>query len=310
VASFCQFHLRHGVACADLLTMMKSGGSRGSWRPFLAHLSTGADRRRKTIKLTPERRLPRALDPESVARMADSCQRLRDRFLIELLAGTGIRVGEALGLRHEDIDAAGTVIRIRKRHNSNGARVKGGQREIPVPPGLIRLYTDYLVEEYGDLDCEYVFVNLWGGEHGTPWRYWNVTDPERLRQRNAAHRRHEQAPAGRFTPSKRRARSTPKSPSPVSPALPASLDPGSTPNPTSSRTSDPLATPGPDPLARREEPIPVRVLATTPRTRPQPDQRTHPRQHPAPQTARSRSRPTSRQTRHPVKRPLSTTQNT
>jgi hypothetical protein len=41
VASFYQFHVRHGVACADLLTMMKSGGSRGSWRPFLAHLSTG-----------------------------------------------------------------------------------------------------------------------------------------------------------------------------------------------------------------------------------------------------------------------------
>jgi hypothetical protein len=50
--------------------------------------------------------------------------------------GEGIRVGEALGLRHEDIDAVGTVIRIRKRHNSNGARVKGRQREIPVPAGF------------------------------------------------------------------------------------------------------------------------------------------------------------------------------
>ena len=35
-----------------------------------------------------------------------------------------MRVGEALVLRHEDIDAASTVIRIRKRHNSNGARVE------------------------------------------------------------------------------------------------------------------------------------------------------------------------------------------
>lgn len=89
-----------------------AGGSRGSWRPFVAHLSTG------------------------------------------------MRVGEALGLRHEDIDAAGTAIQIRKRRNSNGARVKGGQREIPVPPSLIRLYTDDVVEEYGDLDCDYVFVNV------------------------------------------------------------------------------------------------------------------------------------------------------
>ncbi len=185
VASFYQFHARHGVDCADLLTTLKPGGPRGSWRPFLAHLSSGTDQRRKTIKLTPERRLPRALAPESIAKISDSCERLRDRFFIELLASTGIRVGEALGLRHEDIDAAGTLIRIRKRRNSNGARVKGGQREIPVPPGLIRLYTDYLVDEYGDLDCDYVFVNLWGGEHGAPWRYWNVTDlTERLGRRS------------------------------------------------------------------------------------------------------------------------------
>ena len=50
---------------------------------------------------------------------------------------------------------------------------------------LIRLYADYLVEEYGDLDCDYVFVNLWGGTAGTPWSYWNVTDlVSRLRARS------------------------------------------------------------------------------------------------------------------------------
>ena len=64
--------------------------------------------------------------------IVDACDRLRDRFLIELLAGTGMRIGEALGLRHEDIDAAGTLVRVRARRNSNGARVKSGQREIPV----------------------------------------------------------------------------------------------------------------------------------------------------------------------------------
>jgi len=30
-----------------------------------------------------------------------------------------------------------------------------------------------------------VFVNLWGGSVGTPWRYWNVTDlVSRLRERS------------------------------------------------------------------------------------------------------------------------------
>ena len=142
----------------------------------LAHLGSAGDQRRRTIKLKTRRRLPRTLSEESVKLIIDACDRLRDRFLIELLAGTGMRIGEALGLRHEDIDAASTLIRIRARRNVNGARVKGGQRDIPVSPSLIRLYTDYLVEDYGDLDFDYVFVNLWGGTVGTPWRYWNVTD--------------------------------------------------------------------------------------------------------------------------------------
>jgi integrase/recombinase XerD len=185
VGSFYKFHHRHGVDCGELLSTMKAGGVRGSWRPFLAHLGSAGDQRRRTIKLKTRRRLPRTLSEESVQLIVDASDRLRDRFLIELLAGTGMRIGEALGLRHEDIDAAGTLIRIRVRRNSNGARVKGGQREIPVCPSLIRLYTDYLVEEYGELDCDYVFVNLWGGSIGTPWRYWNVTDlVARLRERS------------------------------------------------------------------------------------------------------------------------------
>jgi integrase/recombinase XerD len=185
VGSFYKFHYRHGVECGELLSTMKAGGVRGSWRPFLAHLGSAGDQRRRTIKLKTRRRLPRTLSDESVQLIVGACDRLRDRFLIELLLGTGMRIGEALGLRHEDIDAAGTLIRIRLRDNSNGARVKGGQREIPVSASLIRLYTDYLVEEYGDLDCDYVFVNLWGGSVGTPWRYWNVTDlVSRLRERS------------------------------------------------------------------------------------------------------------------------------
>jgi integrase len=38
--------------------------------------------------------------------------------------------------------------------------------------------------EYGDLDCDYVFVNLWGGQVGTALRYASVADlVGRLRRR-------------------------------------------------------------------------------------------------------------------------------
>ena len=48
-------------------------------------------------------RLPRVLSVEQVQAILDAQQRLRDRFLFALLFETGMRVGQALGLRHEDV---------------------------------------------------------------------------------------------------------------------------------------------------------------------------------------------------------------
>jgi hypothetical protein len=55
------------------------------------------------------------------------------------------------------------------RANDNRARAKGGRcRTIPAGAELMRLYADYLTGEYGALDSDYVFVNLWGGRRGRP----------------------------------------------------------------------------------------------------------------------------------------------
>jgi len=48
----------------------------------------------------------------------------------------------------------------------------------------MRLYVDYLNTEYGALDSDYVFVNLFGRPHGHPLSYPTVYDlVERLRRR-------------------------------------------------------------------------------------------------------------------------------
>jgi len=96
-----------------------------------------------------------------------------------------MRIGEALGLRHEDIAAAEREVIVFPRVNANGARSKSAApRTIPVSAELVRLYADYLHEEYGDLDSDYVFVNLWGGPHGHPLAYPAVYDlVARLRRR-------------------------------------------------------------------------------------------------------------------------------
>jgi hypothetical protein len=55
-------------------------------------------------------------------------QRLRDRFLFALRFETEMRVGQALGLRHEDVVSWERRIEIRSRDdNANGARGKGGR---------------------------------------------------------------------------------------------------------------------------------------------------------------------------------------
>jgi integrase len=106
----------------------------------------------------------------------DACTRLRDRFFFAVLHETGCRAGEVLGLRHEDIAAAGCEISIVARENANGARAKSGGRTVPVGPELIRLYADYLHEEYGGIDSSYVFVNIWAEPKGHAWSYQAAYD--------------------------------------------------------------------------------------------------------------------------------------
>ena len=104
--------------------------------------------------------------------MLDAQRRLRDRFLFALLFGTGMRVGQALGLRHEDfVGHERRVEMVPREGNANGARGKNGRGSIPVTTELVRCYSDYMHEEYGELDSDYVFVNLWGGRVGRPMSY-------------------------------------------------------------------------------------------------------------------------------------------
>jgi len=89
---------------------------------------------------------------------------------------TGCRAGEVLGLRHEDIAAAECEVTIVARENANGARAKSGGRTVPVAPELIRLYADYLHEEYGSALSDYVFINIWAEPKGQAWSYQAAYD--------------------------------------------------------------------------------------------------------------------------------------
>ena len=49
--------------------------------------------------------------------------------------------------------------------NANRARAKlRSAAVVPVSTPLVRLYSEYMHAEYGDIDSDYVFVNLFGGQ--------------------------------------------------------------------------------------------------------------------------------------------------
>ena len=161
----------------------RTRSGRGAFKPFLHGIARERPRGRP-VRLPERQRLPRTLSLEQVAAVIDCQQRLRDRFLFALLASTGMRVGQALGLRHEDVVSWERRIEIVPREGgSSRARSKrGAQGSVPVPGELIRLWSDYMHEEYGALESDFVFVNLWKGEIGRPLSYSSVNELVRRTQ--------------------------------------------------------------------------------------------------------------------------------
>jgi len=183
---FYDYQARSGVATAAGLVAWRVQSARGGFKPFLHHVSKGRPVRTRPISLPVPRRLPATLTAEQIATLLGACHRLRDRLLLAVLAETGARIGQALGLRHADIASQAREVRIVPRaDNANDARAKcATTHTIPVTAALIRLYSEYLFVEYGDLDCDYVFVNLWAGPIGHPLRYQAVASlVARLRAR-------------------------------------------------------------------------------------------------------------------------------
>ncbi len=175
VSAFYAHQARNGTGVGDLLAVWRTGG-RGGWKPFLHHVSKSEPYRGRAIALKAPKKLPRVLAVEEMQAILDACTRLRDRFFFAVLHETGCRAGEVLGLRHEDIAAAECEISIVPRENANGARARSGGRTVPVGPDLIRLYADYLHEEYGSIDSDMVFVNIWAEPKGHAWSYQAACD--------------------------------------------------------------------------------------------------------------------------------------
>lgn len=125
VVGFYELQARRGNTLAkDLIVQTRSG--RGAYKPFLHGIARSRSRGR-AVRLPESKALPKTLTLEQIAAVIDAQTRLRDRFLFELLASTGMRIGQVLGLRHEDIVAWERRIVITARESPDRrARSKGG----------------------------------------------------------------------------------------------------------------------------------------------------------------------------------------
>lgn len=148
------------------------------YKSFLHHINKSKPTRANLIRLKEPKRIPKTLSQKQIKHLIDACDRCRDKFLLALLYESGMRIGQALGLRHEDIQSWDNLIRIVPRQsNANGARAKTFcTYNIDVSKELMSLYTEYLLKEFDEIDSDYVFVNLWDGVIGRPLRYQAVAD--------------------------------------------------------------------------------------------------------------------------------------
>ena len=176
ISGFYEFHEQLGVLKGPNLYRDQFFLNR-SYKPLLHHISKGKTTKTRLLKLKQSRKIPQVLTPTQVKELIDACANLRDKFLLSLLYETGIRIGQALGLRHSDVHSWDNEILIIPRNdNANGARAKSKDLyTVHVSKELMGVYSKYLIEEYpAELDSDYVFVNIWGGKVGSPLTYSNA----------------------------------------------------------------------------------------------------------------------------------------
>lgn len=169
VMTFYEYHVADGTIDAKKLDYFLS--TRGTIRKgLLTGIAKSKPTRQKLVKLKEPKKFPGCLADKEIEVLVNACNRLRDKLIILMLNSTGMRKGELLGLCHQDIgDFDDRSIRVvRRLNNPNFARVKGQERVIHVPEKLLQIYNDYLIYEYPEVAANYVFVNIWSGEVGTP----------------------------------------------------------------------------------------------------------------------------------------------
>lgn len=116
----------------------------------------------------------KTIEQDKIVTLLQACSNCRDQVLLLLLAETGFRIGELLGVRHmQDIDYRNRTLYVNFREdNENNARAKNAEfRRAKISEDTFKILLFYL-EEYRDLlgAQEYLFVNISSEHMGRPFK--------------------------------------------------------------------------------------------------------------------------------------------
>ena len=190
VISLYDYLMRHEDYSLQLSMKLKKQipGSRRGFKDFLYHINRNKSYDAKILKLKVPKKKPKTISKEKIGTIMDACCNTRDKFLIQLLWESSMRIGEALSLWLEDFEIDARKIHIRDRGElSNHAEIKTvcSPRSIDVSSELMNDYMDYIAECHtDDVDTNHVFIKLSGENKYQPMEYPDVVSLfERLKNK-------------------------------------------------------------------------------------------------------------------------------
>ncbi len=133
-------------------------------KDMLAHTRRSRTAQVNTLKSTEPRKKPKTTEPNDFKKILDAVKLLRDKIILLVLKEGGLRAGELLGIRIEDIDYAEQGIWVKYRpNNSNKSRAKAGygrDRFVHLPHDLMVLIDRYISSDWCEIDPDedYLFV--------------------------------------------------------------------------------------------------------------------------------------------------------
>jgi integrase/recombinase XerD len=191
VCEFLRFAVAQGHTDAHVAEQL-------SVRRYLRHPPRGFDAgengqfrdiRARVLRVAVAEHVPAVFGAGEVSTLLRAASSARDRFVITLLHDTGLRSGEMLGLRRDELhllpDSNALGCRVRGAHvhvpprriSPNQARSKSGARVVPVEATVVVAYRDYSAERFDLLGVDgsdHVLVNLAGPAAGRPMSYSNL----------------------------------------------------------------------------------------------------------------------------------------